>query len=350
MSDLILEIKSFTIKEFRKRQNLPFKKIGEDVLIPNGSVTNSTIIPGLKDYIQQSFEHIKSKNAFSDDFLSLPAGAKQKKLKLELLEVDPVNSCVHGIYTGGITGDEGNFNKKNKGSAGYKKTPLELEDFVDTPFFFTLYFPINSDTGILITQKYGNHRSMTQEFRALLSEMFHIKNYTLRYNPFVTQSMKDKFSKNPIVERVTFTQTKAGKNLNEQFLFLGEDKQYKIKVEISEIDTPLAKFIDNVKKRTKKELNISEYAEYFPELSDFGFEQDKTKLSTKISGTDGGSNVPLSEVSNYLDKLLPKITVPEKLKVTQSGDTFTYDLLKAKLISILNTEVIPTLEGNATTS
>lgn len=344
MSDLIIEIKSFSIKVFRKRQKLIFKKFGESIVDPSQPVNNSTLIPALQEFINDSFEKIKSKSVFSDDFLSIPHGSRQKKLKIELIEVDTKNSCIHGVYTGGITGDEGNFNKKNKGRKGYQKTPFETDDFVDNPFFFTMYFPINSDTGILIMQKYSNHRSMTIDFRTLLIEMFRQASYSIRYDNFITDGMKDTFSKTSIVEKITMVQKSASKELNKNFLFLGKDKQYKIKVEISEIDTPTAKFIDNVKSRVKKELSVEDYANYFPELNDLGLEKGKTRVTTSISDENGRSNVKFTDVSNYLDKLIPKITVPENLKVVQTKDSFHYKPLRDKLINILHTEIIPSLE------
>lgn len=322
-----------------------FKEVGESFVKPPTVLTNSTLIPVVKDFILSSFEEVKSKTPFSDDFLTINVGAKHKKIKIELLENDIKNSCIHGIYTGGITGDEGNFNKKRKGEKGYKKTPFESDDFVDTPFFFTLYFPINSDTGILVTQKYSNHRSMTREFRSVVSEIFRLENFSMIFGNFITEPMRVKFSKKSIVEKITMTQKSASKALNENFLFLGEEKRYKIKVEISEINTPTAKFIDNVKKRVKKELSIDDYASYFPELTELGLEKGKTKVTTSISDEDGRSNIDYNDVSNYLDKLIPKITLPENLRVIQRNSDFEYSPLKDKIISILNTEIIPSLKG-----
>ena len=329
---IILEIKTFSISNKNKKEALTFENIGTTLFgADSDELDNEHLVGYLKYFLAQSIDSLKGE----DGFLINPT--KTKKFKFHVVESDFVNSCVYGVVAGGNIGDEGNFNKKN--GKLYSTTPLGLEDFTDTPFMFLIYFPINSDTGVIMCQKYSD-RTLNNEIRQVFRQGFYERGYTMRYNPFLSEKQKKLFKK-AMVEKVTITQNKAGKKLNDKFSFLGDDKQYKIKIEISEIDTPIQKFADRI--RVKGEKDIEEYIDYFPELNEFGIEKDKASVETFIKNDGGTAKPKMKDLGNYLDKILPKITIDTIHKIRNESGKYIYDDMLKQMVSILNKEVIPTL-------
>ena len=239
---LILDIKTFSIHPPKKRDVLNLQNVGVQIFGANQEkLDNKHLIGYLKQFLLKSISELGGDDGF------LMNENKTKKFKFHFLESDFENSCVFGIVAGGNIGEDGNFNKKT--GKVYSTTPLGVEDFTDNPFFFMIYFPVNWDRGVIMCQKYSD-KTLNQEIRDVFRHSFYDKGYKLRYNSFISEKQKKMFKK-AMVEKVTIVQNKAGKKLNDKFLFLGDDKQYKIKIEISEINTPIQKFTDRINKKRK---------------------------------------------------------------------------------------------------
>ncbi|WP_341900787.1 hypothetical protein [Fluviicola taffensis] len=334
---LFLEIKTFSIRYRGKRDLLLLNEVGRRLFgLTEKKITNKLLLNGFKTFVENSFNTAKSSP--EEDFVSNLY--KTKKYRFDLLEVDVKNSCVYGIFVGGNTGEEGNFNKR--AGKKYVKTPLGPEDFTDSPFFFMIHFPVNSDTGVVMIQKY-NDKSLNSEFQALIRQFFHLEGFNLTYKIFMSDKQKAILKKGSFVDKITIVQNKANKKLNEKLLFLADDKQYKIKIEISEIDVPIVDFAKSIVR--KKEHDIEEYLSEFPDLVEFGIDADKSTIKAHVTGENAQGNPRFKDMGSYLEKMIPKIELNAVNKIKIENGKYNYQALYEDFIQVLDNDIIKTLEG-----
>jgi hypothetical protein len=158
---------------------------------------------------------------------------------------------------------------------------------------------------------------------------------------FLSDAMKAQFKKGAIIEKITIAQQKAGRGLQEKFKFLQESKEYKIKIEISEINSPFADFFDKL--RTPQQ-EIKKISEIFPDLTEFGIDVDKSTVSTNIHGEGAIAKVKISDLGAYMDKLIPKEIIPNEHKIVNLvNGKYDYSSISNYVIELLNNMVLVSL-------
>ena len=284
--------------------------------------------------MKNSFDNL---NESGEEFMS--DDSKTKKFRFHSIMADAHNSCVYGIFEGGNSNEEGNFNKKISAKK-YSRTRVGLDDFTDSPFFFLIHFPIDSDTGILMIQKYSD-KSMNQEFKNLFREFFRQRKHNVRYQVFLSEKMKETFKKGSLVEKITIMQTRAGKGLQEKFHFLQEGKAYKIKLEISEINSPA---VDFIKKIVSPEQDVDSAVDQFPDLAEFGIEKGKSSVTTHMNDDGNRAHVQMKDLGGYLDKIVPKEVIPSENKIIAlEGGNYQYADMQKYIVNLLNNTVLRSL-------
>lgn len=189
-------------------------------------------------------------------------------------------------------------------------------------------------------QKYSD-KSLNQDFKNLFREFFRQKGFNVRMHTFLSDAMKAQFKKGAIIEKITIAQQKAGRGLQEKFKFLQESKEYKIKIEISEINSPFADFFDKL--RTPQQ-EIKKISEIFPDLTEFGIDVDKSTVSTNIHGEGAIAKVKISDLGAYMDKLIPKEIIPNEHKIVNLvNGKYDYSSISNYVIELLNNMVLVSL-------
>ena len=332
---LILEIKTFSIHKGVNIKPIPFSEIAVNPLgLEKSKISNKNVISALLEFIKTSFDSLKQ-----SEELFLSNDSKTKKFRFHCIDKDIKNSCLLGVFEGGNTNEIGNFNKRIT-SKQYNQFPLGSDDFTDSPFFFLIYLPINSDTGVLMIQKYSD-KSLNQDFKNLFREFFRQKGFNVRMHTFLSDAMKAQFKKGAIIEKITIAQQKAGRGLQEKFKFLQESKEYKIKIEISEINSPFADVFDRL--RTPQQ-EIKRISEMFPGLTECGIDVDKSTVSTNIHGEGAIAKVKISDLGAYMDKLIPKEIIPNEHKIVNLvNGKYDYSSISNYVIELLNNMVLVSL-------
>ena len=332
-----LEIKTFSISPATKRNKLSAEEIGHTIFgLNNESFNVSNFISSFKTFVQDGFDNLKD----SDGFIT--NNSLTKKLKIvNLVDNVAFNSFV-GIYIGGTIGEKGNFNKKRDGL--YQSEILGPEDFTDIPFLFYIHFPVDSSVGVIMLYK-TSARSMSQEIKELLKEMFFNKGYSLRYQSFLSENQKENFKSFSTVDKIVISQNVRGDAMEDKYSFFVKGKEYRVKIEISGIDESAGSYFNRIftkRKKNKKE----DVASLFPNFSALGIENSKASIKTIIKESGGNQAKPdFKDYDTYFDKLLPKINLGEQSSVEYGNgvDSFEYTALLDELNTILEQEVWPTL-------
>lgn len=332
-----LEIKTFSISPATKRNKLSAVEIGSAIFgLKDVNFNESNFISSFKTFVKDGFDNLKDTDGFvtNDSFT--------KKLKIvKLVDNVAFNSFV-GVYIGGTIGEKGKFNKKRNGS--YQSEILGPDDFTDIPFLFYIHFPIDSSVGVIMLYK-TSARSMNQEIKALLKEMFFNKGYSLRYQNFLSENQKEHFKSFSTVDKIVISQNVRGGAMEDKYSFFEKGKEYHVKIEISGIDESAGSYFKRIF-RNRKKNKTDDVASLFPNFSDIGIENSKASIKTIVKESGGNHAKPdFKDYDTYFDKLLPKINLSEQSSVeyVNGVDSFEYKALLDELNTILEQEIWPTL-------
>lgn len=332
-----LEIKTFSISPGIKRNKLSAKEIGELIFGLSEENFNSTnFISSFKKFVKEGYDELKD----SDEFIVNDSNTKKLKI-VELLDNKEFDSFI-GIYIGGTFGEKGKFNKKREGK--YQSEILGPDDFTDIPFLFYIHFPVDSSVGVIMLYK-TSARSMSQEIKALLKELFFNKGYSLRYQNFISENQKEHFKSFSTVDKIVISQNVRGGSMSDKYSFFEKGKEYHVKIEISGIEESASNYFTRIfRKRDKNKLDKT--ASLFPNFKDLGIENEKASIKTIIKESGGNQAKPdFKDYDTYFDKLLPKINLSDRSSVEygKKVDSFEYTELLKELNSILEKEVWPSL-------
>jgi hypothetical protein len=331
-----LEIKTFSISPALKQNKMSAAEIGKNIFGLNETTFNQTsFIEHFKSFVFDGFDSLKKPDGF------IVNDSITKKFKVvQLIDNLEYNSFI-GIYIGGTIGEKGKFNKKSNGI--YKSQIMGPDDFTDIPFLFYIHFSVDSSVGVIMLYRTSS-RSMNQEIKAMIKEIFFNKGYSLRYHNFISDNQKESFKNFSIVDKIVISQNVRGIDMTDEYSFFAKEKEYRIKIEISGIDESANNFFKRIFKQKKKSKKTS-IKSMFPEFKDLGIDREKASIKTIVNEKGGQLAKPdFKDYETYFDKLLPKINLNDSSSIEYgNSNSFTYSALLTELNGILVEEVWPTL-------
>jgi hypothetical protein len=337
-----LEIKTFTVKQLTKRTPLSAREIGEMIFNINPTVLNNTsLVKSFKNFISDGYTNLKD----TDNYIINES--QNKKFRLELVAENLEYNSFIGVVTGGIVGERGRFNKKRSGV--YTTENMDIDDFTDIPFLFYVHLSIDSPVGVIMIYRTST-RSLNKEIKALFSQCFRESGYSITYRPFLSESQIKRLKDFSTVEKIVISQNVRGASMNDQYSFFDQERQYTVKIEISQINEPSSSFFPKIMNR-KNRFEKESVKSIFPNFRDLGINNEEASIKTFVK-EEGGSyaNPKLEEYDTYFEKMIPKLFLNENSSVEYgiNNTEFTYINLLTELNTILVNEVLPTLnqEGN----
>lgn len=151
---------------------------------------------------------------------------------LDKVKIDIDRNIIHGIMKGGEfrTGKSiGEIDDPNK-------APERLADMnvITDDFYFLIYTPLDSDTGILLLQSYTKD-NINDIFRPFVENLFKVKKLSLKAvtKIFMPISMQEEFKSNSIIKSFRYSNRVVVNGIEDQHVLEGE---FTINVEIKAHD------------------------------------------------------------------------------------------------------------------
>lgn len=308
--DLKLGLYKVGIKYPKNKNFLPFKEVFDKVIIDGDKVSKYRTF--LESY-SESFE-----GAFkSTDNMKSVAFLKWDSI--------PDKDIICGLIIGGLSNIERPI---------YKHTDinkivgtLNKENIAALPFFFTIWLPSDSSTGLLIFQYYSS-TTVFGEFNKNLKDFFSVK-YGLTFNtfPFVPEKMQEAFFKSSVINKIALINKKVDKSARNKFgPLLSEEEEFAVRLEIFNLKKNPSAF----KKKVMEILNATK--KFFKaDLEEIGMFDDNFDMRIYYENANGKRTYATLQKDF---QILPTIDVEADCKAN-GKDYVDYDKIKKYCLNLL---------------
>lgn len=223
------------------------------------------------------------------------------------------NNVISGEFIGGQTGIDVDIYKTNNAIA--KKDTLDRDSVASLSYYYKIWIPYDSNTGIVMVQSYTKS-ACTTLFKEKLESWFEEKNYQLCLYKFIPKQYIEKYKRNGYIYKIQiFTKRRNTDMLEPNY-------------------SPFAK--------AKSRVLIDNLKIYFNELFSFG-EDFVSKITSDIKQIYGGNNEIYDEPILYykdengrkahsklsnIESMLPTIILDDDLKDTKTQKPLFVELDK----------------------
>lgn len=217
-------------------------------------------------------------------------------------EVDsiPNHSIIDGIIIGGLTGIEQEvYNRSNSNDI---RNTIDNEEITSLSFYFKIWFPFDSDIGIIMIQSYtetGVVSLILDKIKHFISSL----NFTLSSTTYVHEDYITRFKNRSIVNQLTLTKTALSQDAREALNHVfGDFENLKVEIKIKNFNLSIQDFWDNISRNRPLNTDLSEF--------EMGSDDNYDVIATYKDDTGKQSQARLSR---NLD-ILPTIILPDSLK------------------------------------
>lgn len=284
---LKLSIYVLTIK--RKFRN-PEEKTFKDVL---SDITGETD----KEQMFSTFIRLFL-NSFENKFKLNSEGTKA--IAIKQINSNPTYNEIDGIAIGGLTGIEQEVYKTD--SSKNKEKTITNDEVASLPYYFKLWLPFDSNTGVLMVQSY-TEAGVVSLIEQKISSFFSGHQYSLASTKFIPEDYKEQFKKRSVIDKLILTKTQLSKSargaLNGLF---SEFEGLKVEIKISGFKVSVDDFWKQFDQKNPLNANLSEFEMNNP--NDY-----------KIIATykDESGHQSQAKMEQNLD-ITPTIFLPDELK------------------------------------
>ncbi|MBW8326541.1 MAG: hypothetical protein K0M50_17385 [Prolixibacteraceae bacterium] len=260
-----------------------------------------------KDYFDNFIDTVDNNDFFKDKknhkaFTAYDAKKRNENPLNDTIRIHTQSHIIEGVVEGGRYGQSRSMaNMANK----MKKEKVGTSDIILDRFYFLIYTPLNSDTGILMLQSYSED-SIRDVFTTFIKPFFSTTGfYHLSIDAYVPKQYIDEFKKGAALKGISFT-----KNLLIGYIGKGHSKEeleeFNIRIEI---------------KPNGHKSSLKKIKELIQKLSPIQFNENKLEEFSKRIYLEN----PKSEKSAYydlekdLDAIKPTIYLENRISMSIEG-------------------------------